>query len=94
MSERGLSATPALNVVENDGYGEGATHTRADKDPTPAELDRMRALVRQGMREGAVGVASGVLFHLFLGPRGHLDEGELMHFQVTMKVGFRLDDDE
>lgn len=36
MSERGLSATPALNVVENDGYGEGATHTRADKDPTPA----------------------------------------------------------
>ncbi|HEX7167049.1 MAG TPA: dodecin [Acidimicrobiales bacterium] len=25
--------------------------------------------------------------------RGHLDEGEIMHFQVTMKVGFRLDDD-
>jgi hypothetical protein len=25
----------------------------------------------------AVGVASGVLFHLFLGPRGHLEEGRL-----------------
>jgi hypothetical protein len=25
----------------------------------------------------AVGVASGVLFHLYLGPRGHLDEGRL-----------------
>ena len=25
----------------------------------------------------AVGVASGVLFHLFLGPRGHLDQGRL-----------------
>jgi hypothetical protein len=25
----------------------------------------------------AVGIASGVLFHLFLGPRGHLDEGRL-----------------
>jgi hypothetical protein len=25
----------------------------------------------------AVGVASGILFHLFLGPRGHLDEGRL-----------------
>ncbi|HVM07567.1 MAG TPA: dodecin [Acidimicrobiales bacterium] len=24
--------------------------------------------------------------------RGHLDEGELMHYQVTMKVGFRLED--
>lgn len=24
--------------------------------------------------------------------RGHLDNGEIAHFQVTMKVGFRLDD--
>lgn len=37
MSERGLSATPAVNVVENDGYGEDATHTRAARDPVPAE---------------------------------------------------------
>ena len=26
--------------------------------------------------------------------RGHLAEGEIKHFQVTMKVGFRLDDAE
>lgn len=37
MSEGGLCATPAYNTVENDGYGEGATHTRSDKEPTPAE---------------------------------------------------------
>jgi hypothetical protein len=37
MSRGGLSATPAVNVVENDGYGEGATHTRAAKEPAPAE---------------------------------------------------------
>jgi flavin-binding protein dodecin len=24
--------------------------------------------------------------------RGHLDDGQVGHFQVTMKVGFRLDD--
>jgi dodecin len=24
--------------------------------------------------------------------RGHLEEGEIAHVQVTMKVGFRLDD--
>jgi len=36
MSERGLSAMPAVNLVENDGYGEGATHTRAEKEPEPA----------------------------------------------------------
>ena len=26
--------------------------------------------------------------------RGHIADGEIAHFQVTMKVGFRLDDDE
>ena len=26
--------------------------------------------------------------------RGHLAEGSIQHFQVTMKVGFRIDDDE
>lgn len=25
--------------------------------------------------------------------RGHLEEGAVAHFQVTMKVGFRLEDD-
>lgn len=24
--------------------------------------------------------------------RGHIDEGEVQHFQVTMKVGFRLEE--
>lgn len=37
MSEGGLCATPAYNLVENDGYGEDATHTRAAKEPMPAE---------------------------------------------------------
>jgi hypothetical protein len=36
MSRRGLSVMPAVNLVEHDGYGEGATHTRAAKEPTPA----------------------------------------------------------
>jgi len=28
------------------------------------------------------------------GIRGHLEEGQVAHFQVTMKVGFRLEDAE
>jgi hypothetical protein len=36
MDRQGLSIMPAVNLVENDGYGEGATHTRADKEPWPA----------------------------------------------------------
>jgi N-acyl-D-amino-acid deacylase len=33
-----------------------------DIDPTPAQLQRMRALVRQAMREGAVGVGSSMIY--------------------------------
>jgi hypothetical protein len=36
MAARGLSVVPAVTMIENDGYGEGATHTRAGKDPVPA----------------------------------------------------------
>lgn len=37
MSRQGLSIMPSVALVENDGYGEGATHTRSDKETTPAE---------------------------------------------------------
>ena len=33
-----------------------------DREPTPAELDRMRTLVRQAMREGALGVGSSLIY--------------------------------
>ena len=44
----------------------GATQVRRmvlgddDKQPTPAQLDQMRELVRQAMRDGAVGVSTGL----------------------------------
>ena len=46
----------------------GATTVRVhelgekDVDPTPAQLARMRALVRQAMKEGAVGVGSSLIY--------------------------------
>jgi N-acyl-D-amino-acid deacylase len=46
----------------------GATTVRVhelgekDVDPTPAQLDRMRALVREAMMEGAVGVGSSLIY--------------------------------
>src|SRR6476620_10311619 len=33
-----------------------------DVDPSPAQLNRMRALVRQAMKEGAVGVGSSLIY--------------------------------
>jgi N-acyl-D-amino-acid deacylase len=45
------AATPRIAVV-----GEG------DRAPTPEELEKMRAIVRQAMEEGAVGIASSLIY--------------------------------
>lgn len=36
INQNGLSAVPRHNLVENDGYGEGATNVRAQKESNPA----------------------------------------------------------
>jgi N-acyl-D-amino-acid deacylase len=60
LVERGVSPNVASFV--------GATTVRiheigfADRPPTPAELDRMRGLVRQAMEEGALGVGSSLIY--------------------------------
>ena len=60
LTKRGVSpnvgsflgaATPRINVLG-----------RANRAPTPAELDQMRALVRQAMEEGAFGIASALIY--------------------------------
>ncbi|MER5623147.1 MULTISPECIES: dodecin [Streptosporangium] len=54
--------------------------------------ESIEAAVRNGVRR-----ASRTLRHLdwfeVTEIRGHIEEGEVGHFQVGMKVGFRLEDD-
>ncbi|MDP3775888.1 MAG: D-aminoacylase [Gemmatimonadales bacterium] len=60
LTRRGISPNVASFI--------GATTVRiheigyADRPPTPAELVRMRALVRQAMEEGALGVGSSLIY--------------------------------
>ncbi len=60
LENRGVSPNVASFV--------GATTIRihelgeADVDPTPEQLERMRALVRQAMQEGALGVGSALIY--------------------------------
>ncbi len=60
LERRGVSVNVASFV--------GATTVRvhelgyADRPPTPEELERMRALVRQAMAEGALGVGSSLIY--------------------------------
>jgi N-acyl-D-amino-acid deacylase len=60
MEKKGVSPNVASFV--------GATTVRVhelgedDVDPTPAQLDRMRALVREAMNEGAMGLGSSLIY--------------------------------
>jgi N-acyl-D-amino-acid deacylase len=60
LAKKGVSPNVASFV--------GATTVRqyvlgnADRAPTPAELDKMRDLVRQAMKEGALGVGSALIY--------------------------------
>ena len=63
-----LTALERRGVAHNVASYVGAATVRihelgeADVDPTPAQLDRMRALVRQAMNEGAMGVGSSLIY--------------------------------
>ena len=60
LERKGVSTNVASFVgattVRIHELGEG------DVDPTPAQLERMRALVRQAMNEGAMGVGSSLIY--------------------------------
>jgi N-acyl-D-amino-acid deacylase len=62
--ERVEKARPAANFGMFVGHGSvrEAVLGRADRDASPAELERMRELVRQGMRDGAFGLSSGLFY--------------------------------
>jgi N-acyl-D-amino-acid deacylase len=63
-----LEHLEARGVSPNVASFVGATTVRihelgdGDVDPTPEQLDRMRALVRQAMREGALGVGTALIY--------------------------------
>ncbi|TMJ15872.1 MAG: D-aminoacylase [Alphaproteobacteria bacterium] len=60
LEKRGVATNVAsfvgASTVRIHELGEG------DVDPTPEQLDRMRALVRQAMNEGAMGVGSSLIY--------------------------------
>ncbi|MDF1504781.1 D-aminoacylase [Roseisolibacter sp. H3M3-2] len=58
------AARPGVNVglMVPHGSVRGAVLGAADRQATPAEMDRMRALVRAGMEAGAFGLSSGPFY--------------------------------
>ena len=74
-------------VTPNVASFVGATTVRVhelgekDIDPTPAQLDRMRALVRAAMKEGALGVGSSLIY----APATYAETPELV--AITSEAG-------
>ncbi|HWW58290.1 MAG TPA: D-aminoacylase [Sphingopyxis sp.] len=72
LEKRGISTNVASFVgaatVRVHELGEG------DVDPTPEQLSRMRALVKQAMNEGAMGVGSSIIY----APGSYAETGELV----------------
>jgi N-acyl-D-amino-acid deacylase len=74
-------------VTPNVASFVGATTVRRhelgekDVDPTPAQLTRMRALVRQAMKEGAMGVGSSLIY----APASYAETPELV--AITTEAG-------
>lgn len=58
------AAKPAINLAAFIGHGavRKAVIGMANRPATPNELERMRQLVRTGMREGAVGMSTGLFY--------------------------------
>jgi N-acyl-D-amino-acid deacylase len=84
LQDRGVSTNVASFV--------GATTVRIhelgfeDRAPTPEELDRMRALVRQAMEEGALGVGASLIY----APAFYADTDELVALsEVAAEYGGR-----
>lgn len=61
---RVAAARPAINVGSFIGHGavRDAVIGQANRPATPDELERMRGLVRTGMREGALGLSTGLFY--------------------------------
>ncbi|MCI0435183.1 MAG: D-aminoacylase [Gemmatimonadetes bacterium] len=69
-----------LDIAPNVGFFAGHSWTRArvmglaNRAPTPAELDHMRALVDSTMRQGALGLSTGLLYV----PANYAETGEII----------------
>jgi N-acyl-D-amino-acid deacylase len=54
----------AVNAIHYVGQGVARRQVmgNADREPTPAELDAMKAYIKRGMEEGAIGMSTGLFY--------------------------------
>ena len=70
-----------------------ANHTYRVTEIVGTSPEGMDAAIRNGL-ERAMKTLRNVDWFEVVDTRGHVEDGVIQHFQVTLKVGFRLDDDD
>ena len=70
-----------------------ANHTYRVTEIVGTSPEGMDAAIRNGL-ERARKTLRNVDWFEVVATRGHVEDGVIQHFQVTLKVGFRLDDDD
>lgn len=69
-----------------------AEHTYKVTEVVGTSAESIHQAVRNGVAKTAETVRNLDWFEV-TDIRGHLQDGDVAYFQVTMKIGFRLDDD-
>ena len=67
-------------------------HTYKVTEIVGSSSDGIDAAIRSGVARASESLRNLGWFEV-TDIRGHLEDGEIAHFQVTMKIGFRLDDE-
>ena len=67
-------------------------HTYGIKEVVGTSHDSVQQAIRNGVADAAKKIDRLDWFEV-VEVRGHVEDGEVGHFQVTMKVGFRLPDE-
>jgi flavin-binding protein dodecin len=69
-----------------------STHTYRVTEIVGTSPDGTDAAIRNGLARATKTLRNVDWFEI-VSTRGELENGEIAHFQVTLKVGFRLDDE-
>ncbi|GAB3277733.1 hypothetical protein B5M43_010570 [Microbacterium sp. MEC084] len=67
------------------------SHTYSVSEIVGSSPDGIDAAIRSALERASATVRHIEWFEM-VSVRGHADEGSVLHFQVTLKVGFRLED--
>ena len=70
-----------------------SNHTYRVTEIVGTSTEGTDAAIRSGL-ERATRTLRNVDWFEVVGTRGHVEDGAIQHFQVTLKVGFRLDEED